>query len=59
MIANFEAETGNSVNYDVFDANDVLEAKLLTGATGYEVVVPSIEFMARQIIAGVFHEIPK
>nr|WP_169618324.1 polyamine ABC transporter substrate-binding protein [Ruegeria sp. PR1b] len=58
-IANFEAETGISVNYDVFDANEVLEAKLLTGATGYDVVVPSIEFMARQIIAGVFHEIPK
>ncbi|AVW92401.1 polyamine ABC transporter substrate-binding protein [Celeribacter baekdonensis] len=58
-IANFEAETGISVNYDVFDSNEVLEAKLLTGTTGYDVVVPSIEFMARQIQAGVFAPIPK
>lgn len=58
-IANFEAETGIKVNYDVFDANEILEAKLLTGTTGYDIVVPSIEFMARQIKAGVFAEIPK
>ena len=29
-IANFEAETGIDVTYDVFDSNEVLEAKLLT-----------------------------
>ncbi|MFD3190232.1 polyamine ABC transporter substrate-binding protein [Sedimentitalea sp. HM32M-2] len=58
-IAKFEAETGISVNYDVFDSNEVLEAKMLTGASGYDVVVPSIEFMARQAQAGVFAEIDK
>ncbi len=58
-IANFEAETGIKVNYDVFDSNEVLEAKMLTGASGYDVVVPSIEFMARQAQAGVFAEIDK
>ncbi|NND91901.1 MAG: polyamine ABC transporter substrate-binding protein [Granulosicoccus sp.] len=55
----FEAETGIKVNYDVFDSNEVLEAKMLTGASGYDVVVPSIEFMARQAQAGVFAEIDK
>ena len=33
-IANFEAETGIKVNYDVFDSNEVLEAKMLTGSSG-------------------------
>src|SRR5680860_14768 len=58
-IANFEAETGITVNYDVFDSNEVLEAKMLTGASGYDVVVPSIEFLARQAQAGVFAKIDK
>ena len=43
----------------MFDSNEVLEAKLLTGSTGYDVVVPSIEFMARQSKAGVFQKIDK
>lgn len=58
-IANFEAETGISVNYDVFDSNEVLEGKLLTGNTGYDVVVPSASFMERQIVAGVFQKLDK
>ncbi len=53
-LANFEAETGIKVTYDVFDSNDVLEAKLLSGRTGYDVVVPTGTFLARQIQAGVF-----
>jgi len=53
-LANFEKETGIKVVYDVFDSNDVLEAKLLSGKTGYDVVVPSSSFLARQIKAGVF-----
>lgn len=58
-IANFEAATGITVNYDVFDSNEVLEAKMLTGSSGYDVVVPSIEFLSRQAQAGVFAEIDK
>lgn len=58
-VSNFEERTGIKVNYDVFDSNEVLEAKMLTGASGYDVVVPSIEFLARQSQAGVFAEIDK
>ncbi len=58
-IANFEKETGIKVRYDVFDSNEVLEAKLLSGKTGYDVVVPSSDFMARQIQAGVFKELDR
>ena len=39
-VANFEKETGIKVRYDVFDSNEVLEAKLMTGKSGYDVVVP-------------------
>lgn len=58
-IANFEKETGIKVRYDVFDSNEVLEAKLLAGNTGYDIVVPSASFVARQIQAGVFQPLDK
>lgn len=58
-LANFEAETGIKVTYDVFDSNEVLEAKLLAGNTGFDVVVPSLSFLARQIKAGVFMPLDK
>src|ERR1700737_3111701 len=54
-IPKFTAETGIKVTYDVYDGNEVLEAKLLSGRSGYDVVVPSASpFMARQIQAGVY-----
>lgn len=43
--ADFEKATGISVTYDVFDGNEVLEAKLLAGASGYDVVVPTLNFL--------------
>jgi len=58
-IAAFEAETGIDVIYDVFDSNEVLEAKLLSGASGYDLVVPSSSFLGRQIIAGVFQKLDR
>jgi len=58
-IAQFEAETGIKVTYDVFDSNEVLEAKLLAGSTGYDLVVPSMAFLGRQIVAGVFQPLDR
>ncbi|MBF8293422.1 MAG: spermidine/putrescine transporter substrate-binding protein [Steroidobacteraceae bacterium] len=58
-IAEFEAKTGIKVTYDVFDSNEVLETKLLAGKTGYDVVVPSANFLERQIQAGVFLPLDK
>jgi len=58
-LANFEKETGIKVTYDVFDSNEILEAKLVSGSTGYDVVVPSLTFLARQIKAGVFMPLDK
>jgi putrescine transport system substrate-binding protein len=54
-IPKFERETGIKVTYDVYDSNEVLEAKLFAGRSGYDVVVPSASpFMARQIAAKVY-----
>ncbi|MBF0278264.1 MAG: extracellular solute-binding protein [SAR324 cluster bacterium] len=58
-IAKFEKETGIKVTYDVFDSNEVLEAKLLAGKTGFDLVVPSSSFLGRQIKAGVFQKLDK
>ncbi|WP_092619128.1 polyamine ABC transporter substrate-binding protein [Roseospirillum parvum] len=58
-IEKFEAETGIEVKYDVFDSNEVLEAKLLAGNTGYDVVVPSGAFLERQIKVGIFTELDR
>jgi putrescine transport system substrate-binding protein len=59
VIDDFKAETGIDVHYDVFDSNEVLETKLLTGHSGYDVVVPSAYFLERQIKAGVFQKLDK
>jgi putrescine transport system substrate-binding protein len=48
----FEKETGIHVRYDTFDAPEVLETKLLTGGSGYDVVVPSSSVLARGLAAG-------
>ena len=45
--------------YDIFDTNEALEAKLLTGNSGYDVVVPSNVFLAKQIEASVFQPLDR
>ena len=59
VIEDFQKETGITVRYDVFDSNEVLETKLLTGNSGYDLVVPSAYFLERQIKAGVFGKLDK
>jgi putrescine transport system substrate-binding protein len=58
-IADFEKETGIKVQYDTFDGNETLEAKLVTGGTGYDIVFPSSSFFARQIQIGLYQKLDK
>ncbi|WP_028224177.1 polyamine ABC transporter substrate-binding protein [Paraburkholderia ferrariae] len=58
-IPTFEKETGIKVRYDSYDSDDTLQAKLLSGSSGYDVVVPSSAYMARQIEAGVYRKLDK
>ncbi|MGX5730036.1 polyamine ABC transporter substrate-binding protein [Pseudoxanthomonas beigongshangi] len=58
-IPNFEKQSGIKVTYDVFDSNEVVETKLLAGSSGYDIVVPTLNFLGRQIQAGVFMPLDK
>ncbi|MBF9232599.1 polyamine ABC transporter substrate-binding protein [Microvirga alba] len=58
-IADFEKATGIKVNYDVFDSNEILEAKLLAGRSNYDIVVPTASFLERQAKAGIFRPLDK
>lgn len=59
-VANFEKETGIKVNYDVYDGNETMEAKLMAGSSGYDIVVPTaFPFLDREIKAGVFQELDR
>jgi putrescine transport system substrate-binding protein len=59
VLKDFEKDTGIKVNYEVMDSNELLETKLLAGRTGYDVVVPSASFLARQIKAGIYQKLDK
>lgn len=54
-LADFEEEYGIRVNYDLYTSTEVVEAKLLAGRTGYDVVLHSARYAARLIPIGVFH----
>jgi len=58
-IPGFERQSGKSVQYDTYDSNDTLQAKLLTGSSGYDIVVPSTHYAKRQIEAGLFQKLDK
>lgn len=59
VLADFKRETGISVRYDTFDTNDILEAKLLLGNSGYDVVIPTAYFLQRLIRAGALRQLDK
>src|SRR6185437_15838216 len=60
MLDRFQKETGITVHYDVFDSLETLEAKLLAGHSGYDIVVPSNEpTFSRLIKAGALTELDR
>src|SRR5271168_1780526 len=58
-IAKFEKLTGIKVTYDVYDAEETMEARLLAGSSGYDVVSASTDFFSREIKAGVYIPLDK
>ena len=59
MVANFEKETGIKVNYQTFENNEALHAKLVAGNTGYDIVVPGAVFAKPQIDGGLLAKLDK
>jgi putrescine transport system substrate-binding protein len=58
-IPNFEKQTGIKVRYDNYDSDDTLQAKLLTGSSGYDIVVPTSNYAGKQIAAGIYAPLDK
>jgi putrescine transport system substrate-binding protein len=58
-IANFEARTGIKVVYDTYDADETLEAKMMAGDSGYDVVSTSTDYFSRQIKAGIYRPLDR
>jgi putrescine transport system substrate-binding protein len=56
----FEKDAGIKVNYTTYDSNEILEAKLRAGRSGYDVVVPTASpFFVRQLAAGLYRPLDK
>ena len=53
-LTQFEAATGISVVYDTYDSDETLEAKMMAGDSGYDVVSTSTDYFSRQIKAGIY-----
>src|ERR1700684_542164 len=58
-LSDFGKQTGIKVNVAYYDSNETLETKLLAGASGYDIVVPTSSFFERQIRAGVYLTLDK
>jgi putrescine transport system substrate-binding protein len=58
-LAQFERSTGIKVVYDTYDADETLEAKMMAGDSGYDVVSTSTDFFSRQIKAGIYQKLDR
>ena len=58
-LADFERATGIKVVYDIYDADETLEAKMMAGDSGYDVVTTSTDFFSRQIKAGIYQRLDR
>ena len=59
VLADFTRETGIKVIYDTYDSNEMLEARMLAGSTGYDVVVPSGPLLQRLARADVLRPLDR
>ena len=56
----FNQQTGIKVNYTTYDSNEILDAKLKAGRSGYDVVVPTASpFLVRQLAAKLYQPLDK
>ena len=58
-LADFERATGIKVVYDTYDADETLEAKMMAGDSGYDVISTSTDFFSRQIKAGIYQRLDR
>jgi putrescine transport system substrate-binding protein len=58
-IATFEKQTGIKVRVSYFDTNETLEGRMLTGSSGYDVVLPTAPYLQRQVRSGAYLPLDK
>ncbi len=58
-VAEFEQQFHIKVVYEFYDSNQTLEAKMLAGRSGYDLVSTSMPFFERQIKAGVYQPLDR
>lgn len=57
LLQKFEKDTGIKVTMDTYDSNETLLAKLKSGATGYDLAVPSSNFVTIMIKEGLLQKV--
>ena len=58
-VKDFERETGIKVNYDIYDTSEVVDAKVMAGGSGYDVVMHSATFAFRMLKHGIFRPLDR
>lgn len=58
-LADFESQTGITVVYDTYSSAEEMQAKMLAGSTGYDVVDHAGIDMPRAIAAGIYEKLDK
>lgn len=58
-LADFTAETGIDVVYDLYSSAEEMQAKMLAGSTGYDVVLQSGVSMPKMVAAGIFQKLDR
>lgn len=59
VLREFTARYGVQVHYNTFDSNNTLEARMLAGRSGYDVVFPSGAYLESMTVAGVFRPLDR
>ncbi|ULJ64405.1 extracellular solute-binding protein [Wielerella bovis] len=58
-VEDFKKANNLNLTYTLYESNEQLEAKMLTGKSGFDLGVPGIAFLPRQIKSGAYQKINK
>ena len=58
-VDNFKKDTGVDINYVLFDSNEMVEARLLSGSTGFDAIMMTSYYVPRLAQAGALAKLDK
>ncbi|RRD38077.1 extracellular solute-binding protein [Leptotrichia sp. OH3620_COT-345] len=59
LVDKFQKETGIKINFSYYDNNDVMMAKLMSGAKGFDIISPSTDYVDVLIKNGLIEKLDK